>query len=44
MYVPPISLCGDNAAMIGCQAHYRLIKGFRDDLDLNPSAMSFLAD
>ena len=41
---PDMKYCTDNAAMIGCQAHYRLIKGFRDDLDLNPSALSFLAD
>lgn len=41
---PDMKYCTDNAAMIGCQAHYRLIKGCRDDLDLNPSAASFLSD
>lgn len=41
---PDMKFCTDNAAMIGCQAHYRLIKGYRDGLDLNPSAASFLSD
>ncbi len=41
---PDMKFCTDNAAMIGCQAHYRLIKGYRDGMDLNPSAMSFLAE
>ncbi len=27
VYVPPLSLCGDNAAMIGAQAYYELLAG-----------------
>lgn len=41
---PDMRFCTDNAAMIASQAHYRLIRGQRDDLSLNPSAMSFLAE
>ncbi len=41
---PDMKYCTDNAAMIGSQAHFRLVRGYRDDLSLNPSAMSFLAE
>jgi N6-L-threonylcarbamoyladenine synthase len=34
LYPSPI-LCTDNAAMIGCAAYYRFIKGKRSDFDLN---------
>ena len=27
LYVPPLSLCGDNAAMIGCQGYYEYLAG-----------------
>ncbi len=40
-FVPPLSLCGDNAVMIGCQAYYEFTenkdKNFRD-LSLNAFA------
>ena len=40
-FVPPLSLCGDNAVMIGCQAYYEFTqnkeKNFRD-LSLNAYA------
>lgn len=32
---PPLSLCGDNAAMIGSHAYYKYIKGIFSDYDLN---------
>ena len=27
LYLPPLSLCGDNAAMIGSQAYYEYLAG-----------------
>lgn len=38
VYVPPISLCGDNAAMIGCQAFYEYRAGRTAGADLNAVA------
>ena len=38
LYYPPISLCGDNAAMIGAQGYYEYIAGVRADLSLNAYA------
>ena len=35
LFVPPISLCGDNAAMIGAQAFYEFQKGVIADESLN---------
>ncbi|MBE6550751.1 MAG: tRNA (adenosine(37)-N6)-threonylcarbamoyltransferase complex transferase subunit TsaD [Ruminococcaceae bacterium] len=35
-YVPPLSLCGDNAAMIGSQAFYEFAEGNVGGLDHNP--------
>ena len=40
---PDMRFCTDNAAMIACQGYYRMKKGERSDLDLNPSAESFLS-
>ncbi|MBQ5649112.1 MAG: tRNA (adenosine(37)-N6)-threonylcarbamoyltransferase complex transferase subunit TsaD, partial [Clostridia bacterium] len=35
MYVPPISLCGDNAAMVAAAGYYRYLNGMRADTSLN---------
>jgi len=35
LMVPPISLCTDNAAMIGCAAYYDYLKGYTADMYLN---------
>ncbi len=38
VYMPPLSLCGDNAAMIGCQAYYEYQAGHTAGADLNAVA------
>ena len=38
LYLPELSLCGDNGAMIGCQAYYEYQAGRRAGLDLNAYA------
>lgn len=38
LYIPPLSLCGDNAAMIGAQAYYEYLAGHRASLELNACA------
>lgn len=35
LFVPPLELCGDNAAMIGSQAYYEALAGHFADLSLN---------
>ena len=43
--MPPLSLCGDNAAMIGAQAYYEYKAGNIADMTLNAYAtMSFLGE
>ena len=37
-YCAPLSLCGDNAAMIGCQGYYEYLAGTRADSSLNAYA------
>lgn len=44
LYYPPISLCGDNAAMIGAQGYYEYISGVRADLSLNAYATMDIAN
>lgn len=38
LFIPPLSLCGDNAAMIGCQGYYDFLSGKRAGSDLNAVA------
>ena len=38
LYMPPLSLCGDNAAMIGSQAYYEYCAGNMADMHLNAYA------
>ncbi len=38
LFLPPLSLCGDNAAMIGCQGYYEYLAGRRAGWDLNAYA------
>ena len=38
LFIPPLSLCGDNAAMIGCQGYYEYLAGARAGSDLNAYA------
>ncbi len=35
LYLAPLSLCGDNGAMIGCQGYYEYLAGRRAGTDLN---------
>ncbi len=35
VYIPPLSLCTDNAVMIASSGYYRFIRGERDSLDLD---------
>lgn len=38
LYLPPLKLCGDNAAMIAAQGYYEYLAGARADLSLNAFA------
>ena len=38
LYMPPLSLCGDNGAMIACQGYYELMAGNTAGEDLNAIA------
>ena len=38
VYLPPLKLCGDNAAMIGAQAYYEFLAGNIAGMDLNAYA------
>lgn len=44
LYMPAMFLCGDNAAMIGCQAYYDYLAGRRADESLNAVATLSLDD
>jgi len=38
LYMPPLSLCGDNGAMIGAQGYYEFLAGHTAGMDLNAYA------
>ena len=38
LFIPPLRLCGDNAAMIGCQGYYEYLAGTRAGMGLNAYA------
>ena len=38
VYLPPLRLCGDNAAMIGAQAYYEFLAGNTAGMELNAYA------
>ncbi len=38
LYLPPLSLCGDNAAMIASQGYFEYLKGVRGGTELNAFA------
>ena len=38
-FVPPLSLCGDNAAMIAAAGYYKFLDGKTADTSLNASAL-----
>jgi len=38
LWLPPLSLCGDNAAMIGCQGYYEYLAGNTAGWELNARA------
>ncbi len=42
LYMPSLSLCGDNAAMIGAQGYFEFLIGNAADSSLNASAMDML--
>lgn len=38
LFLPPLDLCGDNAAMVGAQGYYEFLAGVTAGLDLNATA------
>ena len=38
LYIPPLRLCGDNAAMIGAQGYYEYLAGNTAGMELNAYA------
>ncbi|MBQ1505053.1 MAG: tRNA (adenosine(37)-N6)-threonylcarbamoyltransferase complex transferase subunit TsaD, partial [Oscillospiraceae bacterium] len=44
LFIPPVSLCGDNGAMIACQGYYAYLAGHRAKTDLNAYATLSIED
>ena len=44
LYLPPLKLCGDNAAMIGAQGYYEYLAGHTAGMELNAYATRDIAD
>ena len=44
LYMPPVSLCGDNAVMVGAQGYYEYCSGVRAGIDLNAYASDEAAE
>jgi len=44
LYMPPLSLCGDNGAMVGAQGYYEFIAGNIAGTDLNAKATASIED
>lgn len=42
LYMAPVSLCGDNGAMVAMQGYYEFLAGKRAPLSLNASATQFI--
>lgn len=38
LFIPPLNLCGDNAAMIGCQGYYEFKAGLKETLNMSLDA------
>ncbi|MEG2421592.1 MAG: tRNA (adenosine(37)-N6)-threonylcarbamoyltransferase complex transferase subunit TsaD [Oscillospiraceae bacterium] len=43
LHLPELALCGDNAAMIGCQGYYEFLAGHTAGMDLNAYATRDIA-
>ena len=44
LYMPPLSLCGDNGAMIACQGYFNYLAGMRGGPELNAAATLSIED
>ncbi len=44
LYMPELSLCGDNAAMVGAQGYYEYLSGNVANIDLNARATASIED
>ena len=38
LFAPPLSLCGDNGAMVAAQGYYELLAGHTAGMELNAAA------